>query len=319
MSRIVQIGGGVVGLCNALLLARDGHDVTVLERDPAAPPSPDEAWDDWERRGVNQFRMIHHFHARFRDIAESEIPEVIRAFDEAGAIRLNPTRDAPAEVTGGFRDSDAKYDAITARRPVAEAAIASVVAGNDHVTVRRGVSVSGLLTNSASGGVPHVVGVRTDDGEDVRADLVIDSAGRRSALPGFLDDIGARAPVETKADCGFIYYGRYFKSADGSVPFAFGPALMDFGTLSTLTLPADNGTWGLGLITSARDAAMRRLSDVDAWERVFKAFPLVAHWIDGEPLDDKIAPRRGQRGSRSCTVYAVGRLRAHQSACQRGG
>src|SRR5262245_45965968 len=108
MSRIVQIGGGVVGLCNALLLARDGHDITVLERDPATPPSPDEAWDEWERRGVNQFRMIHHFHARFRNIVEPEIPEVIRAFDDAGAIRINPTREAPAEVTGGFRESDAK-------------------------------------------------------------------------------------------------------------------------------------------------------------------------------------------------------------------
>jgi len=56
-----------------------------------------------------------------------------------------------------------------------------------------------------------------------------------------------------------------------------------------LTLPADNGTWGLGLIVSAHDTAMRRLSDVETWERVFKAHPLVAHWIDGEPVDEKVA------------------------------
>jgi 2-polyprenyl-6-methoxyphenol hydroxylase-like FAD-dependent oxidoreductase len=284
-----MIGGGVVGLCTSLLLARDGHDVTVLERDPAAPPSPQQAWTEWERRGVNQFRLLHFFAAGFRNVVEPNIPEVIAAFENAGALRVNPTREAPAEVTGGFRESDAKYDAVTARRPVAEAAIASVVAGNDHVTVKRGVAVAGLLTNGASGSVPHVVGVRTDDGEELHADLVIDCGGRRSTLPAMLADIGAGAPREEKAECGFVYYGRHFKSADGSTPFPFGPLLMDYGTMSTLTLPADNGTWGLGLIVSAHDKAMRRLQDVDTYERVVKAFPLVAHWLDGEAIDEKPA------------------------------
>jgi hypothetical protein len=117
---------------------------------------------------------------------------------------------------------------------------------------------------------------------------VLDCAGRRSSLPTFLTDVGARAPIDEKADCGFVYYGRHFKSADGSVPFAFGPLLMDYGTISTLTLPADNGTWGVGITASAHDPALRRLQDVDVWERVIKGFPLVAHWLDGEPLDDKV-------------------------------
>ena len=44
MADVVVVGGGVVGLCGSLLLARDGHRVTLLERDPAPPPlSSDDA------------------------------------------------------------------------------------------------------------------------------------------------------------------------------------------------------------------------------------------------------------------------------------
>ena len=62
MAEVVIIGGGITGQAAAMLLAVDGHRVRVLERDPAPPAaSAAEAWDSWERRGVNQFRMLHYF------------------------------------------------------------------------------------------------------------------------------------------------------------------------------------------------------------------------------------------------------------------
>lgn len=290
MARIVVIGSGVVGSCAAMMLARDDHDVTVVERDPAPPPEPEAAWSTWERRGVNQFRMLHFFLPRFRAVMEENLPEVVAAFHDAGAVVVNPLRDAPPQVTGGFRAGDERFDAVTARRPVGEAAIAKVVASTPGVTVRRGFAVAGFMTDgSIVDGIPHVVGVRGDAGEEISADYVVECGGRRSALPRLLKDIGAVEPVEELEDCGFVYYARHFRSTDGAVPPALGPLLMSYASYSTLTLPADNSTWAVGLITSSRDVQLRKLKDPRAWDRVVRSTPLIAHWSDGEPINDGVA------------------------------
>ena len=288
MASILVVGGGMGGLPTAMLLARDGHDVTVLERDPAPPPaSGDEAWDQWERRGINQFRMIHYFLPRFREIAEAELPEAVEALDADGVLRYNPIALAPESLTGGVRKGDERFEAMTGRRPMVEAAFARTAESTPNLTIRRGVAVKGLLTGEpALDGVPHVVGVVTDTGEEMRADLVVDATGRRSPLPSLLEAIGAVAPEEEVEDSGFMYYGRYFRSRDGSQPPAFGPLLQHYDSVSMLTLPADNGTWGMGLVTAAGDVALRAARDVDVWERVIASYPLIAHWLEGDPITD---------------------------------
>jgi len=106
--------------------------------------------------------------------------------------------------------------------------------------VRRGVSVVGLLTGpSAANGIPHVTGVRTMEGEEVSADLIIDAMGRGSKLPNWLEAIGARRPIEEAEDSGFIYYTRFFRSATGVFPpYRTAPATY-FHSFSLLTLPVE--------------------------------------------------------------------------------
>ena len=160
MATVVVTGGGLIGLSTAMLMAKDGHEVTVLERDPSPPPAtPIDAWEQWERKGVNQFRLLHMFLPRFRQIASVELPEVIAGMDAAGALRINSLVDAPVELTGGPRPGDEELEAVTARRPVAESVVASVAQATPGVTIRRGVAIQGVLTGTpAAPGVPHVVG-----------------------------------------------------------------------------------------------------------------------------------------------------------------
>ena len=291
MAEVVIVGAGVVGLGTALLLAQDGHAVTLLERDPAPPPNEcDAAWDAWERRGVNQFRLPHAFLGRYRAIVDAELPRVAEAVEAAGGLRYNPLLDIPADLRGPERPEDREVEILTGRRPVVEMAVASVAEATPGLRVRRGVGVEGLITGAqARKGIPHVVGVLTSGGEEVRADLVVDMSGRRSPLPRWLDQAGLPPLQEEIEDSGFMYYGRHYRSADGSVPFTFGPALQPLGTISSLTLAADNGTWSVVVISSAKDKALYGLREVDSFERLFRSLPLVAHWLDGEPLEDRVA------------------------------
>jgi 2-polyprenyl-6-methoxyphenol hydroxylase-like FAD-dependent oxidoreductase len=286
MPRIIVMGAGAVGLTTAMLLAKDGHEVVVLERDPDPPVPPAAAWASWQRRGVNQFRLPHFLLGRYRQIVDAELPEVARALEEAGGLRTNVMLAVPEELRGPEQPSDGDFEVITARRPVFESALAGVAETTADLDVRRGVSVEGLLFADDGRGSPrHVVGVATDGGEELRGDLVVDLMGRRSSLPRLLEPTG-RAPIEELDDSGFMYIGRHYQSADGSVPFAFGPALMHYGTISSLTLAADNGTWGVVAVISAKDRPLLGLRDPDRWERLVRSLPLVAHWLDGAPIEE---------------------------------
>ncbi|MGC9962358.1 MAG: NAD(P)-binding protein [Acidimicrobiales bacterium] len=288
--KVTIVGGGMMGLCTAMLLTGDGHDVLVLERDVASPPDPLDAWDSWERKGVNQFRLAHFFLSRFRAIAEVELPQVTAALVAAGACNFNVVGNIPDEMKGGWRPGDDRFDLSTGRRAMVEAVMARTCEAMPKVTVRRGAAVSGLLVGApARSGVPHVTGVELEDGARIISDLVIDATGRRSPLPRWLEAIGAGPTVEEMDDSGFVYYGRHFRSPDGTIPAMFGPLRQDYKSLSCLTLPADNGTWSVTIAASSRDAAIRGVRDPQKFESVVKLLPLAAHWLDGVPIDETVS------------------------------
>jgi len=242
MPRIVVAGGGLAGLSAGMMLTRDGCEVTVLERDnDALPGSPGSAWQDWDRRGIAQFRQPHYMHAAGCQVLATLLPEVKDALLSAGGTAFNTLALLPPFIEDREpRDGDDRFATVTARRPVIEYAVASCAQGQ--VDVRRGIAVTELLTGQpAAPGVPHVTGVRTSDGEELTCDLVIDAMGRRSELPRWLAALGARPVAEEAEDSGFAYYTRYFRSPTGQPPPFITGLLTPFDSFSLLTLPGEPG------------------------------------------------------------------------------
>ncbi|HET8750621.1 MAG TPA: hypothetical protein VFM42_07755, partial [Sphingomicrobium sp.] len=105
-----------------MLLARDGHQVTILEKDRGEPPATiDECWDGWVRKGVAQFRQPHNFMPRLRLILEVDLPDVQADLIKAGASRFDMLNPIPAR----FRDTgpqaiDDQLWTWTCRRPTGE-------------------------------------------------------------------------------------------------------------------------------------------------------------------------------------------------------
>src|SRR6476469_769745 len=100
MARITVLGAGMNGLTTAMLLARAGHRVTVLARDPADPPALEQAWEQWERKGVGQFRRAHYMLPRWRGEIQESLPEVLDELLAAGGRRFNVIAAVPEERRG---------------------------------------------------------------------------------------------------------------------------------------------------------------------------------------------------------------------------
>jgi hypothetical protein len=99
------------------------------------------------------------------------------------------------------------------------------------------------------------------------------------------------------------------------MPPMLGPPLQPYDSVSWFTGVADNGYWSVVLVGSAKDRTLRRLRDVDTWERVTRSYPLIAHWIDAEPvtgvdviakIEDRVRHFDGADGPVATGIVAIG-------------
>ena len=212
MARIVVIGAGVGGLGAALGLADRGHDVLVVERDPPPPTTRgDDAFEEWDRPHVPQFRQAHAFSARSRNLLAT--------------VRARRARSPPRRRHRGDQLLQAARTARTApprgrrvhRPPVAPSGVrAGAPPDGGGAPTRRDPLPGGrhrpppprrlptACESSASGSTTIV---------DEPADVVIDAGGRRSPTLRWLNDLGVDVGEDVQ-DCGVTYHTRYYRQTE---------------------------------------------------------------------------------------------------------
>ncbi|MEO5900922.1 MAG: FAD-dependent oxidoreductase [Ilumatobacteraceae bacterium] len=289
--QVTVIGGGVAGLGSALTFARRNHIVTVLERDDTPmPASADEAFG-WDRRGAPQVRHSHAFLARLTTILRSDHPDVYADLLAAGATELRFGDDLAPTITDYERQpDDDDLIMLACRRTRFEWVVRRACLAEGRVTFRTGVAVDGLVADPMHG--RHVTGVRLDDGSTMAADLVIVAAGRRSALPDWLAELGVPPIMEEVDDTGIVYFSRFYRLRDGAEqPPRAGAIGGDLGYLKYGVFIGDNRTFSITLATPTDDAELRRaLAEPAVFDACARQLTVAAPWLDGraEPITAEV-------------------------------
>jgi 2-polyprenyl-6-methoxyphenol hydroxylase-like FAD-dependent oxidoreductase len=208
----VVLGASMAGLLTATVLSRSYATVTIVERDPL-PDGPEH------RRGVPQGRHIHALQASGGLILEELLPGLRAEAVAAGAMQ--------GDLLGGIRwlfaghrlrRTDIGQPLLFCSRPLLEGQVRARVGKLPGVRFADGQDVAGLTTSPDR---RTVTGVRVaDTGGDsdcgcservIDADLVVDTTGRASRTPRWLEEMGFQPPEVEKMTVDVGYASRSYR------------------------------------------------------------------------------------------------------------
>jgi 2-polyprenyl-6-methoxyphenol hydroxylase-like FAD-dependent oxidoreductase len=253
--RTLIVGSGPTGLLLGAALARRGHQVTSVDRDPGP------TGDAWIRRGVMQFEHAHGFRPQVPMTLLAEWPEAFNSWRDLGARPVEaPSPAGSPQVLG-----------VLSRRSTFERALRLAAEKRPGLTLRMG-HVDGLVLDRG-----RVVGARVD-GALVEADLVVDASGRAGRL-GRSSAQGGDPALD--GDCGLAYVNRTYRLRPGAEP---GPMvspiayMADFDGYQCLVFLHEAGHFSVVLVRPTADAALKALRFEAAFEAACRAIPAVAEW-----------------------------------------
>ena len=273
--KIAVIGAGVGGLATTLALARDGHEVVLVERDEIIVGEPLES-PNWPRRGIPHFLQAHAFTSRGRLELKTHFPDVFQTLLDAGADDIALWRKLPGEL----RPEDDDLAIVGVRRPLIEWALRRSALAEPGLSVVSGVAAVGLEAEPSR--TPVVRGVRTTAGS-VKADLIVDAMGRRSQVSGWIESLGGTPMAEESSDCGVIYYTRYYRVREGAT-LPDGPWLptprADLGYGLFSSFPGDNGTFAGLIAIPPGDRDLKVLRHNAAFDAALPHMPALYSWTN---------------------------------------
>jgi 2-polyprenyl-6-methoxyphenol hydroxylase-like FAD-dependent oxidoreductase len=253
--RVAIIGAGPAGLYVGAGLARRGHEVIAVERDPG--PAAD---GNWPRRGVMQFHHAHTFRHQVVQALQQELPGALQRWLAAGAEPAKLRLPDGSEIPMGMRS----------RRVTFERALRASALGQPGLQVRRGHVEEVTRRHGRADGI----GI---DGIKLPADLVIDASGRAGRATRSL-----RPAVTSGGPCGIAYVDRQYQLHPGAGP---GPLMnpiawqADLDGYQAIIFIHEHGIFSVLLVRPTADRVLSQLRHEAAFTAACQAIPGLAAWV----------------------------------------
>lgn len=240
-----------MGAVMALGLARQGHAVTVVDRDPG--PAADGSW---AREGVMQFKLAHGFRPQVVQLLSELMPDVLATVVEHGAV--------PVQVPG----VPFQAQALCARRETVERGLRAALAREPGVIQRRGHADDVAVVDGQLRGL--VV-----DGVLLEADLVVVATGRASRLGH-----DHRRPAQT-VPCGMAYINRMYQAVPGvEVPLTPIPRGANADSYLTMVHTYEDNIVSVLLVRPTADKTLAELRHPTVFDAVVPSIPSLAPYLD---------------------------------------
>jgi len=207
----VVLGGSLAGLLAARVLSDHFEAVTLIERD--AYPDTTEA-----RKGIPQANHVHGLLARGREILEELFPGVQDEMIAAGAPVVDIANEIAWFTPAGWGvrfPSDMMVLAFT--RPLLDLHVRRRLAQHLRIKILDNTDVVRLLPDAKENRLAGVLicprASKTDRrvAKELHADLVVDTTGRASRAPQWLENLGYEPPEEIVIDAHLGYASRLYR------------------------------------------------------------------------------------------------------------
>lgn len=208
MRHALVIGGSMVGMCAARVLAEHVDRVTIVDRD-SYPATADH------RVGVPQSHHAHALLARGQMELERMFPGFEAQLRAAGAHVFDFSQHfAILRKWGWAPRVPSGLETVWASRPLIESIVRAELRRLANVELRERTTVQALRFDKRERA--RVVGVTVkakDEGItlDLDADLVVDASGRGTKIPRWLDEAGIAPPREDVVEAFAGYASRFYK------------------------------------------------------------------------------------------------------------
>lgn len=280
----VVAGGSMAGLMAARVLSDHFERVTIIERD-AFPASVEN------RRGVPQGRHTHGLLAGGAQVLEHHFPGILRELCDAGAVAGDIAGKArwfnEGHCLARFKSG---LTGMVMSRPFLETRVRARTLALGNVNVQQDCTIEGLMTAPDNS---RVTGVRCAAGSTMEADLVVDTTGRGSKAPQWLESMGYAKAPEEHVQVGVSYTTRLFRrrpsDLGGDIVVVIPPT--PSGKCGGVMLAQENDRWTVTLIRHFGPAAPCELEGFIEFARNLPA-PFIHEVVkDAEPLGDAITAK----------------------------